>query len=145
MDEEAAALDMTQEGVPEPLALRRALDETGDIQPHHPLGQPEGGGLAHAQVGHERGEGVVGDLGARARDGASGGGPEALSSMLRCLQCILPPRMDPALMEGAAAELRRIQAGGVVNDIKEFNNSNIDIKASSDAISQKMLENLKNF
>ena len=49
------------------------------------------------------------------------------------------------LWDIAAGTLMVREAGGVVNDIKEFNNSNIDIKASSDAISQKMLENLKNF
>ena len=49
------------------------------------------------------------------------------------------------LWDVAAGSLMVREAGGIVNDIYEFNNSNIDIKASSDAINQKMLENLKNF
>ena len=37
------------------------------------------------------------------------------------------------------------EAGGVVNDINKFGVDNIDIRASSASISNKMLENLKNF
>ena len=37
------------------------------------------------------------------------------------------------------------EAGGIINDISKFDNHNINIRASSDAINQKMLENLKNF
>ncbi len=37
------------------------------------------------------------------------------------------------------------EAGGVVTDINKFNTNNIDIRASSIAINDKMLENLKNF
>ena len=37
------------------------------------------------------------------------------------------------------------EAGGIVNNIDEFNQNNIDIRASSSAINDKMLENLKNF
>ena len=35
--------------------------------------------------------------------------------------------------------------GGAVNDLNKFDIDNIDIKASSTAISDKMIENLKNF
>ena len=37
------------------------------------------------------------------------------------------------------------EAGGIVNDLSEFNANNINIKASSSAIYDKMLENLVNF
>ena len=45
----------------------------------------------------------------------------------------------------AAGVLMVKEAGGIVNDIYKFNANNIDIKASSGAINDKMLENLKNF
>ena len=45
----------------------------------------------------------------------------------------------------AAGALMIKEAGGIVNDIKKFNTNNIDIRASSSAINDKMLENLKNF
>ncbi len=37
------------------------------------------------------------------------------------------------------------EAGGIVNDLYKFNPNKIDIRASSGAINNKMLENLKNF
>ena len=37
------------------------------------------------------------------------------------------------------------EAGGIVNDIHKFDVNKIDIKASSAAINDKMLENLVNF
>ena len=37
------------------------------------------------------------------------------------------------------------EAGGIVNDLIKFNPNNIDIRASSGAINDKMLENLNNF
>ena len=37
------------------------------------------------------------------------------------------------------------EAGGIVNDIKEFDINNIYIKASSAAIYEKMLKKLDNF
>tara|TARA_B100000902_G_scaffold180365_1_gene173352 strand:+ start:128 stop:868 length:741 start_codon:yes stop_codon:yes gene_type:complete len=45
----------------------------------------------------------------------------------------------------AAGALLVQEAGGTVNDLNKFNTNNIDIKASSSAINDKMLENLKNF
>ena len=45
----------------------------------------------------------------------------------------------------AAGSLMVKEAGGIVNDIKKFNNNNINIRASSSSISEKMLENLINF
>ena len=45
----------------------------------------------------------------------------------------------------AAGSLMVQEAGGIVNDLNSFNNNSINIRASSDAINQKMLENLKNF
>ncbi len=49
------------------------------------------------------------------------------------------------LWDVAAGALMVEEAGGVVTDLYKFNNNNIDIKASSVAISDKMLEKLKNF
>ncbi len=49
------------------------------------------------------------------------------------------------LWDVAAGSLMVKEAGGVVNDIYNFDKNNINIKASSDAINIKMLDNLKNF
>ncbi|MDA7596866.1 inositol monophosphatase [Candidatus Pelagibacter sp.] len=49
------------------------------------------------------------------------------------------------LWDIAAGALMVKEAGGVVNDLNKFDISNIDIKASSDAINDKMLQNLNNF
>ena len=45
----------------------------------------------------------------------------------------------------AAGVLMVEEAGGIVSDINKFALNNIDIKAASAAINDKMLENLKNF
>ncbi len=45
----------------------------------------------------------------------------------------------------AAGSLLVEEAGGIVNDLDKFDQNNIDIRASSGAINDKMLENLKNF
>ena len=45
----------------------------------------------------------------------------------------------------AAGTLMILEAGGMVNNINELNANNIDIRASSGAINDKMLKNLKNF
>ena len=45
----------------------------------------------------------------------------------------------------AAGSLLVNEAGGIVNDLEKYNPDNIDIRASSGAIHDKMLENLKNF
>jgi len=45
----------------------------------------------------------------------------------------------------AAGALLIEEAGGIVNDLYKFDQNNIDIRASSGAINDKMLENLKNF
>ena len=45
----------------------------------------------------------------------------------------------------AAGALLVEEAGGIVNDLDKFDNNNIDIRASSGAINDKMLENLRNF
>ncbi len=45
----------------------------------------------------------------------------------------------------AAGVLLVEEAGGIVNNLDQFNNNNIDIRASSSAINNKMLEKLKNF
>ena len=45
----------------------------------------------------------------------------------------------------AAGALLVEEAGGIVNDLDIFDQNNINIRASSGAISDKMLENLKNF
>jgi myo-inositol-1(or 4)-monophosphatase len=49
------------------------------------------------------------------------------------------------LWDVAAGALLVKEAGGIVNDLNKFDINKIDIKASSDAISDKMLQNLKNF
>ena len=49
------------------------------------------------------------------------------------------------LWDVAAGALMVKEAGGVVTDINKFNTNNIDIRASSIAINDKMLKNLKNF
>ncbi len=45
----------------------------------------------------------------------------------------------------AAGALLVEEAGGIVNELNKFDQNNIDIRASSSAINDKMLENLKNF
>ena len=45
----------------------------------------------------------------------------------------------------AAGALLVEEAGGIVNNLDKFDQNNIDIRASSEAINDKMLENLKNF
>ena len=45
----------------------------------------------------------------------------------------------------AAGVLMVMESGGVVNSLDGFTDNNINIKASSEAINDKMLENLKNF
>jgi len=45
----------------------------------------------------------------------------------------------------AAGALLVEEAGGIVNNLDAFNQNDIDIRASSGAINNKMLENLKNF
>ena len=45
----------------------------------------------------------------------------------------------------AAGGLLVEEAGGIVNNLYKFNQNNINIRASSGAINDKMLENLKNF
>ena len=49
------------------------------------------------------------------------------------------------LWDIAAGALMVEEAGGIVNDLNKFNTNNIDIRASSSAINNKMLEKLKNF
>ena len=45
----------------------------------------------------------------------------------------------------AAGALLIKEAGGIVNNLDKYNQNNIDIRASSSTINDKMLENLKNF
>ena len=45
----------------------------------------------------------------------------------------------------AAGALMVEESGGIVNDLNKFDMNNINIRASSGAINDKMLENLKNF
>ena len=49
------------------------------------------------------------------------------------------------LWDIAAGALMVREAGGMVNDLSQFQTDNIDIKASSSAINDKMLKNLENF
>ena len=67
MEQRAAPLDVLQEAMPEPCALRGPRNETRDV------GEHERGFVADAhetEMRRERGERIVGDLGLRARDGA---------------------------------------------------------------------------
>ena len=59
-----------------------------------------------------------------------------------CEQIELVRRIE-AELAGALVMVK--EAGGIVNDILNCDKNNINIKASSDAINDKMLENLKNF
>ena len=45
----------------------------------------------------------------------------------------------------AAGTLLVKEAGGIVNDLKQFDKNNINIRASSSAINKEMLKNVKNF
>ena len=45
----------------------------------------------------------------------------------------------------AAGALLVEEAGGIVNNLDQFNQNNIDIRASSSTINDKMMDNLKNF
>src|SRR5690625_3377480 len=58
VDDDGAALDVPQEVQPQPPPLARAGDEPGDVG----HGVALLAGLDDAEVGHQRGEGVVGDL-----------------------------------------------------------------------------------
>ena len=49
------------------------------------------------------------------------------------------------LWDIAAGVLMVRESGGIVNDINKFSTNNIDIRAFSGAINDKMLVNLKNF
>ena len=49
------------------------------------------------------------------------------------------------LWDIAAGAIMVKEAGGIVNDLSKFDINKIDIKASSAAIYDKMLENLENF
>ena len=49
------------------------------------------------------------------------------------------------LWDVAAGALMVEEAGGLVNDLNKFETNNIDIRASSSAINDKMLKNLNNF
>ena len=49
------------------------------------------------------------------------------------------------LWDIASGALMVKEAGGIVNDLNRFETNNIDIRASSGVIYDKMLENLKNF
>ena len=49
------------------------------------------------------------------------------------------------LWDVAAGSLMVQEAGGIVNDINEFNNNAINIRASSDGINDKMQRELENF
>ena len=49
------------------------------------------------------------------------------------------------LWDVAAGALMVEEAGGIVNDLNKFNINDINIRASSGVIGDKMLEKLKNF
>ena len=45
----------------------------------------------------------------------------------------------------AAGAIMVTEAGGIVNDLNKYDINKVDIRASSAAINDKMLSNLKNF
>ena len=49
------------------------------------------------------------------------------------------------LWDVAAGALMVVEAGGIVNELSKFHNNNINIRASSDAINEKMQQKLNNF
>ena len=65
VEQHLGAFDVSQEAMAETLALVRALDQAGHVGHHEAAVVAE---RDHAQVGHERGEGVVGDLRLGRRD-----------------------------------------------------------------------------
>ena len=69
VDEHAGAFDVPQKVIPQTHARMRALDEAGDVGQHHILIIHHG----HAQVGLQRGEGIVRDLGFGPGDGGQQG------------------------------------------------------------------------
>ena len=64
VDQHPATLDMAEETVTDANAFRRAFDQAGNI------GEHEFAALVahHAELGHERGEGIIADLGLRVAD-----------------------------------------------------------------------------
>ena len=108
--DERRALDVAQELVSQPAPLVRPLDEAGDVGRHE--AQVAAGG--HAQVGHERGERVVGDLRpgrADARD--ERGLPRRGHAYQRRVGHELHSQLDPAFL-GRLSQLgeRRGTPGG---------------------------------
>ena len=61
MHQHARALNVPEEVVAKTRAFRRSLDQAGDIRQHQGMIFIQG---SHAQLGFQRGEGIVGDLGA---------------------------------------------------------------------------------
>ena len=59
--------------------------------------------------------------------------------------CTISIQKELNIWDIAAGVLLVKEAGGIVSDLVKFNPNNIDIRASSTAINDKMLENLKNF
>ena len=49
------------------------------------------------------------------------------------------------LWDVAAGALMIQEAGGIVNNLDQYDDDKIDIRASSSAINEKMLQNLENF
>ena len=70
VDEDVAALDVPQELQPEALALAGTRDEPGHVGDREALAT----GGDDTEVGHQRGEGVVSDLGLGRRHDADEGG-----------------------------------------------------------------------
>jgi hypothetical protein len=111
VDEHGAALDMAEEAVAEPLALMSAFDQAGNIGQHE-VALADGD---DAEIGVERGEGVVGDL----RLGGGDGGEEGrLAGIGQADEAgigdQLQPQPDPLLgaeQAGIGATRRLVGAG----------------------------------
>ena len=99
VQDQSRALDMTQELMAQALALGRALNETRNV------GNDIGilAGAHHAEIGHERGERVVGYLGAGgAHAGDERGLTDARETHEGCIGHELHLKLDPVLDGGLA-------------------------------------------
>ena len=112
MDEHRTALDVAQKAVAEAVAFVGAFDEAGDV------GDDKGlviVGADHAEVGDERGEGIVGDLRLR---GADDGDQRRLAGIRKSDQADVGDQLqldeELALVAGVAIlrKARRLTRGG---------------------------------
>ena len=100
MEQHGAALDMAEEAVPEAGALVGALDQAGNVGEHEFAARraPD-----DAELGRERGERIIGDLGLGARDGGEEGRLAGIGQADEAgIGDQLQPQPNPALLAGPA-------------------------------------------